>query len=198
MLDSRHQGHYMLFNLCSERNYDASKFGCQVSCFPFEDHQVHSTCTLCLAAHCPPPVKCCLARLIAAMAFADQLTSSLLQAPPLSLMANFAEQLSAWLQQDPSNVAVVHCKAGKGRTGTMICAYLVYSVSLSLLTDCTNLRSSIAFICCCATSYLLAIVQSCVCQLLFVFVGRCTALCFLAACTCQDLLKSLAPPACHR
>lgn len=32
----------MLFNLCSERYYKASKFGTgtQVACFPFEDHQV--------------------------------------------------------------------------------------------------------------------------------------------------------------
>lgn len=33
----------MLFNLCSERQYPASKFGVDVACFPFEDHQVFVT-----------------------------------------------------------------------------------------------------------------------------------------------------------
>lgn len=40
LLDGQHKGHYMLFNLCSERQYKASKFGVEVACFPFEDHQV--------------------------------------------------------------------------------------------------------------------------------------------------------------
>ena len=52
------------------------------------------------------------------------------QAPPLPLVSDFCQQMADWLQQDPQNIAVVHCKAGKGRTGTMICCYLVYKVEL--------------------------------------------------------------------
>ena len=54
--------------------------------------------------------------------------SSCLQAPPLPLMAEFCDRMTGWLSKHPDNVAVVHCKAGKGRTGTMICAYLVHAV----------------------------------------------------------------------
>ena len=50
------------------------------------------------------------------------------QAPPLPLVSDFCLKVGDWLQKDPQNVAVVHCKAGKGRTGTMICSYLVHAV----------------------------------------------------------------------
>jgi len=52
----------------------------------------------------------------------------IVQAPPLPLVAQFCQEVAAWLGKDPQNVAVVHCKAGKGRTGTMICSYLVHAV----------------------------------------------------------------------
>lgn len=46
------------------------------------------------------------------------------QAPPMPFVLDFVEDAAAWLQADPDKVVVVHCKAGKGRTGLMICCLL--------------------------------------------------------------------------
>ncbi|KAI3452251.1 hypothetical protein Pfo_008916 [Paulownia fortunei] len=47
--------------------------------------------------------------------------------PPLSMIKEFCEDVHSWLSSDPKNIAVVHCMAGKGRTGLMVSCYLVYT-----------------------------------------------------------------------
>lgn len=86
LLQTRHAGHYKVYNLCKERTYDPEKMEGFYAHFPFEDHQT----------------------------------------PPLSLVKAFCEDAEQYLSEDPQNVIAVHCKAGKGRTGIMVCSYLVY------------------------------------------------------------------------
>lgn len=48
------------------------------------------------------------------------------QAPPLVLMSPICKNITRWLT-DKDKVVCLHCKAGKGRTGTIIAAYLLES-----------------------------------------------------------------------
>jgi protein-tyrosine phosphatase len=87
-LDEKHPQHYRVYNLCSERSYDESKFHFQCSRYRIDDHS-------------PPEVH---------------------------VMLMFAKDVHGFIQRDPRrNVAVIHCKGGKGRTGTMVCTYLLYA-----------------------------------------------------------------------
>jgi len=48
-------------------------------------------------------------------------------APPIELMGKFCDDVHKYLNLDETNLAAVHCKAGKGRAGMMICCYLLHA-----------------------------------------------------------------------
>eukprot|EP00090_Calanus_glacialis_P039784 TRINITY_DN6927_c0_g1_i6.p1 TRINITY_DN6927_c0_g1~~TRINITY_DN6927_c0_g1_i6.p1 ORF type:complete len:599 (-),score=158.90 TRINITY_DN6927_c0_g1_i6:76-1872(-) len=84
--DERHID-YMLYNLCSEMEYDHRKFHGNVRRFEIDDHNV----------------------------------------PSLEQMFELVDDVKTWLQggDGRERVVALHCKGGKGRTGTMICAILI-------------------------------------------------------------------------
>lgn len=47
-------------------------------------------------------------------------------APPMALVCAFCASAKSWLLGSLENVVVVHCKAGKGRTGVMVCCLLLH------------------------------------------------------------------------
>jgi tensin len=47
-------------------------------------------------------------------------------APPLERLCSIVYTMDSWMEADPENVVVVHCKGGKGRTGVVIAAYLSF------------------------------------------------------------------------
>ncbi|XP_072466552.1 phosphatidylinositol 3,4,5-trisphosphate 3-phosphatase TPTE2-like [Notamacropus eugenii] len=47
--------------------------------------------------------------------------------PTVIEMLKFVDSVFEWMEEDPKNVIVVHCKGGKGRTGTMISVWLIAS-----------------------------------------------------------------------
>ncbi|XP_077168431.1 phosphatidylinositol 3,4,5-trisphosphate 3-phosphatase TPTE2-like isoform X2 [Paroedura picta] len=86
-LDTKHEDHYKVYNLCSEQGYDPLYFHYRVERLFIDDHNV----------------------------------------PTLEEMLNFTASVRNWMNQDPKNIIVIHCKGGKGRTGTMVCTWLIDS-----------------------------------------------------------------------
>jgi len=51
------------------------------------------------------------------------------------MMPAFCEHAAKFLREDPKNVVAVHCKAGKGRTGVMICCLMLYMGMFSTVDE---------------------------------------------------------------
>jgi phosphatidylinositol-3,4,5-trisphosphate 3-phosphatase and dual-specificity protein phosphatase PTEN len=87
LFEKRHAHAYKVYNLCSERFYDASKFHGRVARYPFDDHNP----------------------------------------PSMDTIKAFCIDCHNYLNEHPQNVVAIHCKAGKGRTGTVIACYFLYA-----------------------------------------------------------------------
>uniref|UniRef100_A0A4W5LTZ1 Transmembrane phosphatase with tensin homology n=1 Tax=Hucho hucho TaxID=62062 RepID=A0A4W5LTZ1_9TELE len=86
-LDTKHEDHYRVYNLCSEKGYDPKFFHYRVERVFIDDHNV----------------------------------------PSLEDMLKYTAGVREWMAADPNNIIAIHCKGGKGRTGTLVCTWLIDS-----------------------------------------------------------------------
>ncbi|XP_062340852.1 putative tyrosine-protein phosphatase TPTE isoform X1 [Osmerus eperlanus] len=86
-LDAKHEDHYKVYNLCSEKGYDPKFFHYRVERVFIDDHNV----------------------------------------PSLEDMLKYTANVREWMAADDKNIIAIHCKGGKGRTGTLVCTWLIDS-----------------------------------------------------------------------
>lgn len=104
LLQKRHQGRYMVWNL-SEVEYDTTLFDDQVLTFCFPGSP----------------------------------------SPPLGLLLKLLISMESWLKADNRNVAVIHCLTGKGRTSTVLAAFLCWMGE----ADFADIYDALAYIAAC-------------------------------------------------
>lgn len=100
-LESKHKDHYKIYNLCSERSYDTQRFQRRVRIRTASSFNVITVNFILI-----PDFQ------VATYPFNDH------NPPKIELIQKFCEDVHSWLTADSENIAAVHCKAGKGRTGT--------------------------------------------------------------------------------
>ena len=101
-LARRHGHHFRVFDLTLERAYSMNTFTAAVSRFAVDE-----------ASQKDDPI-------VVRRGFADH------HALPLNSLFTLLDEIDKYLALDKHNVAALHCMAGRGRTGLVICSYLLY------------------------------------------------------------------------
>lgn len=100
-LTTKHNNNYKIYNLCEEKKYqyDINKFqvrSCKKIFLPrwmnFNFFFMQQSASFPFYDHNPPNIE---------------------------LITSFCNDVHKWLSEDSKNVAAIHCKAGKGRTGEL-------------------------------------------------------------------------------
>ncbi|MFQ6667477.1 hypothetical protein Gotur_033484 [Gossypium turneri] len=122
--ETYHKDKYKVYNLCSERLYDASLFeGKSLAEDNSWEESIPSKLFL-LFHYLLFLIRASLTtdttQLVASFPFDDH------NCPPIRLIISFCQSAYSWLKEDIENVVVVHCKAGMARTGLMISSLLLY------------------------------------------------------------------------
>ena len=59
-------------------------------------------------------------------------------APALQMIEDMMNDVCRWLDDDPRNIVAIHCKAGKGRTGMMVCCLLYWRGYFDSMAGCLD------------------------------------------------------------
>ena len=102
-LARRHGCHFRVFDLTLERAYSANTF------------------TEAVARETSGKAPLSEQPIVVRRGFADH------HAAPLRFLFPLLDEIDRYLAEDSQNVAVLHCMAGRGRTGLVVCAFLLYS-----------------------------------------------------------------------
>ena len=130
--DTYHKKEFHVINLCSERFYLPNRFGGKFDRFPFDDHNpcplalLYDICENMYDKLVPSPRT-------------DPRTGRLIEPQNPCLTPKCVIENVYSLQHTEFPVVAVHCKAGKGRTGLVICAYLMYAGICHLPEDAMSL-----------------------------------------------------------
>lgn len=136
-LETRHSGHYLVFNLNAlDEQPSSGSGGCASPAASTSTSSVTVAPSLMeqlwkKAAPAPPAA-------LDAQAIAEKLREQMLEfswerdgmkahTPPFDLVFRICYSLFAWLSLDAANVAVVHCQSGKTRSGVVVACYLLFA-----------------------------------------------------------------------